>query len=176
MASRKEPLAASLRAAGRRGVLGVAVGSAAAGASWMALVAATTVGVSQLQRVRAEVTAGANALPRESAGEYRLVVHSYAAQYVVDGVPTPHARPLASTQRSVTPWELSRGVAVDVVDLETRTDDGAVIVAWVEQGAANLEFDGRRARPSRDAIVGVAATHGTDGGVSAQLVLSRRVG
>lgn len=135
------------------------VSGASAGASWMALVAATTVGLATVQRVRAEVSADAMAFPTELSDEYRLIVQSYSPGSLVDGVPLAHARPLASMQRSVTAEELSRGVAVDVVGVGERADD-SVIVAWLERGAANLEFDGRRARPARGAPIGVAKTAG----------------
>lgn len=134
-------------------------GAAAGAGSWMALVAATTIGLSAVQRVRAEVSVGSReALPKVS-GEYRLIVQSYSASSVVDGRPLAHARPLASAQRAVTPEELARGVAVDVVDVGEPAKDSAVIVAWLERGSADLDFDGRRARPGRDAYIGVAAAH-----------------
>lgn len=164
-------LPARFRAPSRRS-LGVALGSAAAGASWMALVASTTVGMAELQRVRAEVSVGGHELSGSSPEEYRLVVHSYAADTLVDGVPAEHARPLASTQRSVTAAELARGIAVDVVGVGAEDGTSRVVVAWVEPGAPNLEFDGRRARPSRDAYVGIARTEGERR--AARLVLSRR--
>lgn len=142
----------------------------------MALVAATTVGLAELQRVRAEVTVGQGDLPAEAPDEYRLVVQSYAAANVVDGVPQHGARPLASAQRSVTAEELSRGISVDVLGVGTSNGgsavaEDAVIVAWVERGAPNLEFDGRRARPSPGAITGTAKARGDK--PSARLVLRR---
>ncbi|HEY8946528.1 MAG TPA: hypothetical protein VIM73_19890 [Polyangiaceae bacterium] len=160
--------------AARRRRIGVAIGSAAASASWMTLVAATTVGSPSLQRVRAEVTANETELSREAREEYRLVVQSYSPESVVDGVPALHARPLASAQRSVTAEELSRGVAVDVVGVGERASNGGVIIAWVERGAPNLEFDGRRARPGRDAYIGIAKTRGDGSGPQAHVVLSKR--
>lgn len=148
----------------------------------MALVAATTVGVAELQRFRAEVSVGGQDFTAGGRREYRLVVHSYAADSVVDGVPLEHARPLASAQRSVTASELAQGIGVDVLGIGAEggaADDGAaeegvarVIVAWVEPGEADLEFDARRARPSREAYIGVARTQGER--AEARLVLSRR--
>lgn len=159
-----------------RGV-NVVIGSAKAGASWMALVAATTAGLSALHRVRAEVSVGAPELPSVVAEGYRLVVQSYAADSVVDGVPPLHARPLASAQRSVTAGELLDGVAVDVVSVgDEDRKELPVIVAWVEQGAPNLEFDGWRARPSDDAYVGVAESHTVDSKAHARLILKKRIG
>ncbi|MGC4090740.1 MAG: hypothetical protein QM756_23280 [Polyangiaceae bacterium] len=136
----------------------------------MALVAATTIGLSGVQRVRAAVSVGSSeALPAQR-GEYRLVVQSYSARNVVDGRPLAHARPLASAQRSVTAEELTHGVAVDVVDVSEQAADSSVIVAWLEHGSAELDFDGRRARPGRDAYIGAAAASSDE----ARVVLSRK--
>ncbi|MFZ5895914.1 MAG: hypothetical protein ACOY0T_32965 [Myxococcota bacterium] len=148
---------------------GVGRGGVGAG-SWMALVAATTIGLSAVQRVRAAVTVGSRESLPSVSGEYRLIVQSYSASNVVDGRPLAHARPLASAQRSVTPEELARGVDVDVVDVGEPANDSAVIVAWLERGSADLDFDGRRARPSSDAYIGVAAAHREE----ARVVLSRK--
>lgn len=153
--------------------------SVAASASWLALVAATALGVGDVQRVRAEVSADPGALGKTkstSDGEYRLIVQSYASDSVVDGVPVAHARPKASVQRSVTPDDLAQGIAVDVVDLDGSEDPARVIVAWVERGRADLEFEALRARPSRDAYLGVARTDGTSRRAQAHVVLTRRVG
>ena len=138
----------------------------------MALVAATTVGVAELQRLRAEVSVGRHELSAGARGEYRLVVHSYAPGSIVDGTPLEHARPLASAQRSVTAAELAQGIAVDVLGVGAEDGEPRVVVAWVEPGEPNLEFDGRRARPSREAYIGVARTQGER--PEARLVLSRR--
>jgi hypothetical protein len=139
----------------------------------MALVAATTLGLQSMQRVRAEVSVGAGKLVSDSASEYRLIVQSYSAANIVDGVPRAHARPLASAQRSVTPEELARGVAIDVVDMGDRPSDSPVILAWLERGAANLDFDGRRARPGRDAYRGIASASADS--AQAHIVLSQAV-
>lgn len=144
-------------AAVRRGRRGPASG-AAAGASWMALVAATTLGVSGVQWLRAEVSLGGAALPRSGADEYRLIVQSYSATDVVDGVPSAYARPIGSAQRSVTPAELARGIAIDLVEVGGDANHPPVVVAWFERGSANLDFDARRARPGRDAYIGTAST------------------
>ena len=135
-------------------VAAVAASSAAVGASWMALVAATTMGLGQLERLRAEVSADPAAL---GAGSYRLVVQSYSRESVPgDNLPGSRQRPLASAQRSVTAEELSRGVAIDVLRVGESRDPSQVIVAWLEQGEANLEFDGAEARPSATALYGVS--------------------
>jgi hypothetical protein len=125
--------------------------SAAAG-SWIALLAATTLG-DAAGTLHAEV----RAVGLSDGGAYRLVVQSYDAS---DGpVPGRHARPVGSVQRAVTADELREGVHVDLLELR----EGAsathtirpVVVAWVEQGEPNLEFDGRTARPAPGSVYGV---------------------
>jgi hypothetical protein len=131
----------------------VVASSAAVSASWMALVAATTIGLGQLERVRAQVSADTTTLP--SGDRYRLVVQSYAPGSVSAGrLPGNKHKPLASAQRSVTAEELSRGVAVDVLRVGESLDPSQVIVAWIEKGEANLEYDGAEARPSAAALYG----------------------
>jgi hypothetical protein len=128
---------------------------AATGASWMALLAATTIGLGELDRVRAEVSADTTVLG--NGGRYRLVVQSYASGSVsADLAPGARQKPLASAQRSVTAEELSRGVAVDVLRVGESRDGTQMIVAWIEQGEADLEFDGAEARPSASALYGVS--------------------
>jgi hypothetical protein len=150
----------------------------AATASWVSLLAVTTLGVAALQHVRAQVSADPRELAKvqTSPGEYRLIVQSYATGSVVDGVPVPQARPLASTQRSVTAAELERGIGVDVVDLDHAVSDEQVLVAWLERGPADLEFDARRARPRSGAYLGVGTSSPENGGNRAQIKLSRRIG
>jgi hypothetical protein len=121
----------------------------------MALVAATTIGLGHLDRVRAEVSTDGTPLGVE--GRYRLVVQSYARGSVPAGnLPNRNQKPLASAQRSVTAEELSRGVAVDVLRVGEELDPSQVIVAWIERGEANLEFDGAEARPSASALIGTS--------------------
>jgi hypothetical protein len=147
---------------------------AAAGASWLALVAATTVGVGSLHRVRAAVSADARTLARSDVG-YRLIVQSYAPDSFRVGssdLPALRARPLASTQRAVTREELARGIAVDVLGISAASNDAPVIVAWVERGRPDLEFDALEARPNVDAVYGVAETGESS---ATPVILSRRV-
>src|SRR3954453_3421692 len=126
------------------------VGSAAASASWMALLAATSLGAVSVERMRAEVSAQDLAAPT-SAG-YRLIVQSYARRRVAGNqLPSANQRPLASVQRAVTAEELAQGVAVDVLQIDENSGEHPVIVAWIEHGAPDLELDALRARPSREA-------------------------
>jgi len=149
----------------------VVASSAAVGASWMALVAATTMGLGHLDRVRAEVSADTAKLG-VGTGRYRLVVQSYARESMSAGaLPSSRQKPLASAQRSVTAEELSRGVAVDVLRVGEQLDPSQVIVAWIEQGEADLEFDGAEARPSAHSIYGASESR-TLG--SARVVLQPR--
>jgi len=146
-------------------------GSAAAGASWMALLAATSLGAVSVERMRAEVSA--HDLAAATAAGYRLIVQSYSPDSVrADRLPGAGQRPLASAQRAVTAEELAAGVAVDVLQIDqTRVGERApVIVAWVEHGAPDLEFDALRARPARGAVYGIAQS--SEG--SAQIVLRRQ--
>ncbi len=150
----------------------VVASSAAVGASWMALVAATTIGLGQLDRVRAQISADTAALG-SAEGRYRLVVQSYARESVAEGaLPNQRQKPLASTQRSVTAEELSRGVAVDVLRLGERADASSqFIVAWLERGEPDLEFDGAEARPAASAFYAEAEARELG---SARLVLKAR--
>lgn len=149
----------------------VVASSAAVGASWMALVAATTMGLGQVDRVRAQVSADTASLG--TSGRYRLVVQSYERDSVPSGnMPNARQKPLASAQRSVTAEELSRGVAVDVLRVGESLGDSQVIVAWIEQGEANLEFDGAEARPSAAALYG--ASDSRDVGAARVVLKPRR--
>ena len=149
----------------------VVASSAAVGASWMALVAATTMGLGHLDRVRAEVSADAAKLGVGS-GRYRLVVQSYPRESLsADTLPSLRQKPLASAQRSVTAEELSRGVAVDVLRVGEELDPSPVIVAWIEQGEADLEFDGAEARPGAHSLYGASESRSLG---SARVVLRSR--
>lgn len=100
--------------------------------------------------------------------EYRLVVQSYDAKSH-----GPRSRPVGSVQRAVTAAEIRRGITVNLVELRLAapsTNDGAV-VAWIEAGKPDLEFDGRMARPLPGSMSG-RARRGS--GSSVQIRLSRR--
>jgi hypothetical protein len=102
-------------------------------------------------------------------GPYRLVVQSYDA---TDGpVPGRYVRPVGSLQRAVTAEELRDGVRVELLELRGRTASEArataggmvsqrditpLVVAWVEAGKPDLEFDGRNARPRPGSMFGSA--------------------
>lgn len=147
---------------------------AAAGVSWLALVAATTLGAGSLHRVRAAVSGDPRSLGDSREG-YRLIVQSYAPESLGSrDFPGLRARPLGSTQRAVTREELERGVAVDLVGLDQRAADAPVVVAWVERGPADLEFDALRARPSAGAVYGVASVPPAAASGAVRVVLSRR--
>jgi hypothetical protein len=125
--------------------------SAAAG-SWIALLAATTLG-DAAGTLHAEVRADG----LSDDGAYRLVVQSYDAS---DGpLPGHSVRPVGSVQRAVTADELRQGVHIDLLELREAASaprtDRPVVVAWIEAGKPNLEFDGRRARPAPGSVYGV---------------------
>jgi hypothetical protein len=143
--------------------------SAAAG-SWMALLAATTLG-DGADTLHAEVRADGLA----NKGAYRLVVQSYDAS---DGpLPGHDARPVGSVQRAVTADELREGVHVDLLELRevaaAQRANGPVVVAWIEAGEPNLEFDGRTARPAPGSMYGVVKRTARQGAV--QISLNRKL-
>ena len=153
-------------------------GTSPAGVSWVALVAATTLGVGGVQRVRAAVSADPRELGHSHNG-YRLIVQSYAPSSLGSGqLPAGRARPLASTQRAITPEQLARGISVDMLGLEqpnVSSREEPVIVAWVEQGRADLDFDGLQARPAADAFYGVATQGPGAPAAGTPVVLKRRI-
>lgn len=148
------------------------------GVSWVALVAATTLGIGGVSRVRAAVSADPRELGHSRDG-YRLIVQSYAPSSLGSGqLPGGRARPLASTQRAITPEQLARGISVDMLGFEassTKSVEDPVIVAWVEQGRADLDFDGLQARPAADAFYGVATPGPSSPATGTPVVLKRRI-
>lgn len=129
-----------------------AASSAAVGASWMSLVAATTLGLGPVEQLRAHISGDL-----QDALGCRLIVQSYSKDSLADDQrPKADARPRAATQRAVTADELRRGIEVSVVHVGTGPEDG-VVVAWIEPGAPTLEFDGMEARPPSGVYYGVAA-------------------
>jgi len=133
----------------------------------MSLLASTTLGVDGAKTVRAQVKVDEELA---ESREYRLVVHSYDAKKGEVFV----ARPVASMQRSVTAAELRSGVQVSLLELRERgaPDDDGAVVAWIEAGKPDLEFDGRTARPLPGSIVGRARRG--PGAASVQIRLTRR--
>ena len=113
--------------------------------SWTALLADTAWGMTGLERRRVRVKQRSQGAPREAL---RLVVQSYRESDVVAGRPTPYARPLASAQRGVSSEELKGGVLLDLVQFDDDAED-VVVIAWVEDGEPDLDFDGLEARPPR---------------------------
>ena len=136
----------------------------------MALLAATTLG-DAADTIHAEVRA--DGVSRD--GAYRLVVQSYDAAH--GRMPGPGSRPVGSLQRLVTADELREGVHVDL--LEWRENGapvdrgGLVVVAWIEAGEPDLEFDGRTARPALGSVYGVVRRAALQ--ESVQISLNRRL-
>jgi hypothetical protein len=138
--------------------------------SWLALVAATSLGITHAETVRAEVKLTGDAL--EGGGRYRLIVQSYDKLDRASFIPSS-VRPRASAQRAVTADDLARGIRIDLIELgegDKSDDNQGVVVAWVEPGEANLEFDARRARPTPGSLYGVAESNS-----SVEIVLDRRL-
>ncbi len=126
-------------------------GRSAARGSWLALVAATTLG-DGVDTLRAEVRADGL-----TDGDYRLVVQSYHGK---DGrMLGRRTRPIGSAQRTVTADELRAGVQVPVLEVRERAvemrSEAPYVVAWVEAGGPDLEFDGLTARPRPGSVYGV---------------------
>ena len=107
--------------------------------------------------------------------DYRLVVHSYDSK--AGRNPGGHLRPIGSYQRAVTAAELRRrGCLLALVSRLRQMaasvgNDGAV-VAWIEAGKPDLEFDGRTARPRPGSMVGLAKR--SPGGSHVQIRLTRK--
>src|SRR5689334_16201614 len=139
-------------------------------ASWLALVAATSLGIPHAETVRAEIKLPPEAL--ESGGRYRLIVQSYDTL----GRPSliPSGKPRASTQRTVTPADLVDGVRIDLVELGDEEATARRVIAWVEPGEADLEFDARRAKPTPGSFYGVAPS-GNEASESVEIVLDRQL-
>ncbi len=138
----------------------------------MALLASTTLGVdgsSVRALIRADETAGLN-----DASTYRLVVQSY------DGS-VEWSRPVGSTQRVLSGAELRVGVQVSLVELRAVAgthvgpNDGSrgLVIAWIEEGTADLELDARRARPVAGSVYG--ETQKTPGSPSVRIALGRKL-
>jgi hypothetical protein len=142
----------------------------AAAGSWLALLAATTLG-DAAGTLRAEVRA--DGLSEEAV--YRLVVQSYDA---TDGpVPGRDARPIGSVQRAVTADELRHGVNVSLLEIRPSAPGAQGrsprVVAWIEAGEPDLEFDGRTARPRPGNVYGVVKRGAKQEAV--QISLDRKV-
>ncbi|HMJ50561.1 MAG TPA: hypothetical protein VK540_00740 [Polyangiaceae bacterium] len=140
-------------------------------ASWLALVAATSLGIPHAETVRAEIKLPPEAF--ESGGRYRLIVQSYDTLGRASLIPS--GRPRASTQRTVTPADLVDGVRIDLIELgDTEASPERRVIAWVEPGEADLEFDARRAKPMPGSFYGVAPS-GNEAREAIEIVLDRRV-
>lgn len=139
--------------------VGMGVGPAR---SWLSLLASSSLGVHQATTTTTEVRLES---PQQLRGPLRLVVQAFD-----HGPRASRARPVSSLQRNVTLEELRRGVRVSLVDLAPTRSSKARVIAWVEPGHADLEFDGRTARPGQRSLVGTADSEGG----SASIVLQGR--
>jgi hypothetical protein len=94
-----------------------------------------------------------------SDGDYRLVVQTYDGKS--GRSPNSKVRPVGSAQRAVTADELRAGVQVPVLELRERegmapvSDKAPYVVAWIEAGSPDLEFNGLTARPRPGSVYGV---------------------
>ncbi len=144
---------------------------AAATGSWIALVAATTLG-DAAGALRAEVRADG----LSDGGLYRLVVQSYDTSN--GHVPSRNTRPVGSVQRAVTADELRHGVHVSLLEIrpsaEAPPSQAPLVLAWIEAGQPDLEFDGRTARPRPGNVYGLVKRPVSDTD-TVQISLNRRV-
>jgi hypothetical protein len=100
----------------------------------------------------------------DAGRSYRLIVQSYDHADV--STLGTRERPVASTQRAVTPEELKQGVRVGLLEFRQdrrEPDDGVdvatarpLVLAWVEEGRPDLELDGLRARPQPGSLLGAS--------------------
>lgn len=117
--------------------------------SWSSLIA-TTLGLDDFGRLHAIVRASVPNLEN-----CRLVVQAYALSAMTGSLPGLYARPLAAAQRAISAEELKRGASVVLVHSDAaQSQQGCVVVAWVEAGHPDLDYDGLCARPSGAAFVG----------------------
>jgi hypothetical protein len=138
----------------------------------MSLLAATTLGVdTAAATVHAEVRLDAADLASlNDVMSYRLVVQSYDSEGA-DG----RSKPVGSVQRAISKAELRAGVKVNLFELRGIAPHSQectrkpIVVAWIEAGQPNLEFDGRMARPPKGGVFGRARR---DAG-TVQITLSR---
>ena len=144
--------------------------------TWMALLAGSTVGVEGVNEVRAEIRSSTGGVSW-SEGPCRLVVQAYpAGSFDARALPRHALRPCAAAQRSVSAAELERGVRVQLLQLAERASRGgrAALLAWVEPGLPDLEFDGLTARPGPHAAIGRSFGGSLDGGDDGRIVLEVR--
>jgi hypothetical protein len=124
------------------------------------LLAATTLGVAA-STLHADVQGDARLDDRRT---YRLVVQSYSHDAADE-------HPLASMQREVTAEELRAGVRVGLLEFRQgrwdadspRANAKPVVLAWIEEGRADLELDGLRARPRPGSLQGTTSGVAEDG-------------
>jgi len=120
--------------------------------SWSSLVA-TTLGLDDFGRLRTVVSGRVPHLEN-----CRLIVQSYAASAMTGGLPGLYARPLAAAQRAVTAEDLVRGIDIVLFNSggDPRSYEGCAVIAWVEPGHPDLDYDGLCARPTGAVFVGTA--------------------
>lgn len=150
----------------------LSAGTAAKSVSWLALVAATTIGLGEVDSVRAEIAPDPSGEDLAARGRTRLIVQSYRLKDLdARGLPRKQAQPVGSLQRAVTSEQLAAGLSVDVLSVggEPPTTEHLAVFAWTEDGDPDLEFDARQARPDERSYFGIA-----HGGVATRSVSLQR--
>lgn len=133
--------------------------------SWMALLAATTLGTDvAAEPVHAEVRIESPALVGKGEA-FRLIVQSYDAGDLASlKSGNGRAKPVGSMQRVVSAEELAKGIRVDFVELregeraQASAENGKrpLVVAWLESVRGNYDLDARDARPRAGSLLGYA--------------------
>lgn len=109
--------------------------------SWTSLVA-TTLGLDIFGRLRIVVRAQSVGLERG-----RLVVQAFAKA-------ENQARPVASAQRAVSRDDLLGGIEIMLHPEHCQPDASHHVLAWIEPGEPDLEYDGLRAVPKAPVSLG----------------------
>jgi hypothetical protein len=109
--------------------------------SWTSLVA-TTLGLDVFGRLRVVVRAKSVGLEQG-----RLVVQAFSRA-------DNHARPLAAAQRAVSREQLMHGVEITLHPDQHDVESAHHVLAWIEPGEPDLEYDGLRAVPKAPVSLG----------------------
>jgi len=142
-----------------------------AGSSWLSLVAATTGDIGPMETLRVRV----HGRVAENLEPYRLVVQAYRSEVgPAPRIPSRAARAHGSTQREVTAEQLARGIVVEVVLPRLAAESGRSehVLAWIEPGRPDLDFDALLARPSKQAQVGVVRARLSQSGSGLEVELT----
>lgn len=120
--------------------------------SWLALVAAATVG-SGTSPVLANLTLDDADRPLKSQAFHRVIVQLLPVS--ADGA-SLRDQPRSSEQRIVTLDQLRRGIQIPLFHPSNQPEPELAVVAWLHPGEAHLELDPFEARPEGSRVIGVS--------------------